>query len=115
MKNLFVVALAAGGLIALSNGAWAQSNDLILRRLDALEQSNAKLAGENAGLRERVRRSPALKALPARTQDLAFVPQYALLAPNRPPAMSAIRSLSGYPVLIRFSSTQTLTPGNLTA
>jgi outer membrane immunogenic protein len=63
MKCAMVATVVAVGLIALSNVASAQSNDIILQRLERLEQSNAKieqanarLERENAALRERVRR-----------------------------------------------------------
>lgn len=66
MKSALITAVAAGGLIALSNVASAQSNDIILQRLEKLEQANAKieqanakLEKENAALRERMRRFEA--------------------------------------------------------
>src|SRR5437763_71529 len=61
--------LAAAGLVAQPHAASAQSLDTVLKRLEALENSNAKLQQENTVLRDRVRRiegaKPALAASPA--------------------------------------------------
>ena len=47
--------LAAAGLVAQPHAASAQSLDTVLKRLEALENSNAKLQQENTVLRDRVR------------------------------------------------------------
>jgi predicted porin len=47
-------ALAISGLMIPTHGASADKLDLVLQRLEALEQSNAKLAKENAALRQRI-------------------------------------------------------------
>jgi outer membrane immunogenic protein len=67
MKFVVVAALAVLGLAVLSNGATAQSTDVVLHRLDVLEKKNDTLEKENAALRDRVRRLEAKKtaALPA--------------------------------------------------
>jgi opacity protein-like surface antigen len=49
MRNLFVASLVVAALFAPSSDASVQSNEVILKRLDALEK-------ENAALRQRVRR-----------------------------------------------------------
>src|ERR1700694_4899978 len=54
MRYAFVMAMDGAGLIALSNGASAQSNEVILKRLEAIEK-------ENAALRDRVRQLEASK------------------------------------------------------
>ena len=52
-KYLLGVASAALSLAMMSSGAWADpSLDAVMKRLDALEKSNSKLAKENAELRE---------------------------------------------------------------
>ena len=76
MKHAAVAIVAAMGLIALSNAASAQSNDIILQRLGRLEQANAKieqdnakLERENAALRDRVRR---LEGVPVAARAEAY-------------------------------------------
>jgi cell division protein FtsB len=54
-------AVVATGIVAQCAVAQADKLDLILQRLDALEQSNAKLAKENAALRERLNRVETTK------------------------------------------------------
>lgn len=56
MKFSTRAALAATCIVALSGNAWAQSNDAILSRVEALEKSNSDLKKENAALRERMQR-----------------------------------------------------------
>jgi predicted porin len=48
--------LAAAGVMITPRAALAQSLDTVLKRLEALEKSNAKLQQENATLRDRVRK-----------------------------------------------------------
>ena len=61
--------LAAAGLVAGPRPALAQSLDTVLKRLEALENSNTKLKQENTALRDRMRRiegaKPAVAASPA--------------------------------------------------
>src|SRR5262250_62139 len=61
MKTVIHAALAAAGILAQCAAAQADKLDLVLQRLDALEQSNAKLVKENAALRERLNRVEATK------------------------------------------------------
>jgi predicted porin len=61
MKSIIGVAVAAAGILAQSAAAQADKLDLVLQRLDALEQSNAKLVKENAALRERLNRVETTK------------------------------------------------------
>ena len=76
MKYAFVTAAAIASGLLSPNAASAQSNDQILKRLEILEQNNAKLAGENAALRERVKRieSPRQVAGTPRTEQPALNP-----------------------------------------
>lgn len=65
MKYAFVAAVAVVSGLVSPNIASAQSNDQVLKRLDALEKRNAQLEQiekENAALRERVRRLEGTKA-----------------------------------------------------
>jgi predicted porin len=62
MKSIMGAAVVAAGIIAQCAVAQADKLDLILQRLDALEQSNAKLAQENATLRARLNRVESTKA-----------------------------------------------------
>jgi len=61
MKTVIHAALAAAGILAQCAAAQADKLDLVLQRLDALEQSNAKLVKENAALRERLNRVESTK------------------------------------------------------
>src|ERR1700732_4596378 len=78
MKFMYGCLVAIGVLLALSGVAPAQSNDAIMRRLEALESNNTKLAQENAALRDRVRRiesknqSAATAAPAARTSPAIY-------------------------------------------
>ncbi|HSV26115.1 MAG TPA: hypothetical protein VLJ17_24200, partial [Xanthobacteraceae bacterium] len=56
-------ALAVAGILMPHQRAAADQLDTVLRRLEALEQSNAKLAKENAALRERVQRVEGAKGI----------------------------------------------------
>jgi hypothetical protein len=67
MKFMHGCLVAIGVLLALSGVASAQSNDAIMRRLEALESSNTKLAQENVALRDRVRRIESKEQPAART------------------------------------------------
>jgi predicted porin len=62
MKSIMGAAVVAAGIIAQCAAAQADKLDLILQRLDTLEQSNAKLVKENASLRERLNRVEGTKA-----------------------------------------------------
>jgi predicted porin len=65
-KYLLGVASAALSLAMMSSGAWADpSLDAVMKRLDALEKSNSKLARENAELRERVQGVEGSKGMAA--------------------------------------------------
>jgi predicted porin len=65
-KYLLGVASAALSLAMMSSGAWADpSLDAVMKRLDALEKSNSKLAKENAELRERVQGVESSKGMAA--------------------------------------------------
>ena len=59
MKYLFAVVLVVIASVLAPGNGWAQSNEVILKRLDALEKGNEALAKENATLRDRVRRLEA--------------------------------------------------------
>lgn len=97
MKSLFP-AVAAIAVLAVCNQASAQSSSDVLQRLEALEQSNAKLQEsnldlkkENAALRDRVKRIEAAKqtaAVPSTTQPGSATPKaaagYAADASMRP-------------------------------
>src|SRR5215469_4032100 len=61
MKSAIGVAVAAASIVAQCAVAQADKLDLVLQRLDALEQSNAKLVKENAALRDRLNRVEATK------------------------------------------------------
>src|SRR6202049_5007038 len=65
-KERVGVASAALSLAMMSSGAWADpSLDAVMKRLDALEKSNSKLAKENAELRERVQGVESSKGMAA--------------------------------------------------
>src|SRR5438105_4372906 len=82
-------------LLCSGNSLWAQSQTDILRRLEALEESNAQLQGsnadlkkENAALRDRVRRIESTKpiaygttTIPSSTSGLRTAPGYAGVPP----------------------------------
>jgi len=59
MKYLFAAVLFTIASVLVPGSVSAQSNDVILQRLDALEKGNDALAKENAALRDRVRRLEA--------------------------------------------------------
>src|ERR1700736_1848874 len=65
-KYLMGVASAALSLAMMSSGAWADPTlDAVVKRLDALEKSNEKLAKENAELRDRVKGVESVKGMAA--------------------------------------------------
>jgi len=65
-KYLAGVASAALTFAMMSSGAWADPTlDAVMKRLDALEKSNSKLAKENAELRERVQGVESSKGMAA--------------------------------------------------
>jgi hypothetical protein len=69
-------ALLAAGAFLTPGTALAQSLDAVLKRLEALENNNAKLEKENAALRERVHRiernkPPTMAAAPGAAPPLA--------------------------------------------
>jgi predicted porin len=64
-KFAFGAALAVAGILVPHQRAAADQLDTVLRRLEALEQSNAKLARENAELRGRIQRVEGAKGVAA--------------------------------------------------
>src|ERR1700674_3980105 len=66
MKKLALgVAVAAVGVFTHSISASADKLDDVLARLDAIEQNNKKLAGENAALKARLNKVETVKPAPA--------------------------------------------------
>ncbi len=66
IRNTFLSGTAFAVLnLALNHGASAATLDDVLARLDRLEQSNQKLAKENAGLRERLQKVEGSRGSPA--------------------------------------------------
>lgn len=98
---LLGVAIAALGLPALlaTGPANAATLDEVVARLNALEQSNAKLANENAKLRERVNQIGSGKpAVVVATPTSAGNPvQHAAVAPSPKPERSVV-SIGGAPL-----------------
>src|SRR5947209_12818372 len=69
--------VSATAICAAPRGARAESLDAVLRRLEALENSNSKLATENAALRERMRRVEGNKSVAAPATVSAAAPAMA--------------------------------------
>jgi predicted porin len=102
MRNAFLIGTAFAALCAPSLGqpVKAATLDDVIARLDALERSNAKLAKENAQLRERVNhigtpRGAVVEAAPAKGNPV----QHAAVAPSPAPAPErAVVSIGGAPI-----------------
>ncbi len=82
MKIVFAAAVAVLALVAFSESANAQSNDAILKRLNALES-------ENLALRQRVQRLETKKVRVASVQPESSIPTLPPAPLYRSPAMSA--------------------------
>ena len=95
-------ACAALCLVAFSGAARSATLDDVVARLDALERNNAKLAKENAKLREQVNHIAASKPAPvaAVTPAIKGNPvQHAAVAPSPAPAPEhAVVSIGGAPL-----------------
>src|SRR6266581_1809552 len=103
MRKAFLLGtgLAALCATALNQPLRAATLDDIVARLDALERNNAKLAKENAQLRERVNQMGTSRpAVPvAGSPDKGNPVQHAAVAPSPPPAAErAIVSVGGAPI-----------------
>ena len=103
MRKRFLTSAACAALcLTLSQQAThAATLDDVVARLDALERNNAKLAKENAQLRERVNQMgtsrPAVAV--AGSPDKGNPVQHAAVAPSPPPAAErAIVSVGGAPI-----------------
>ena len=93
-KHALGVAIAAAGLMTQCGSGFAEGStdklDLVLKRLEAIEQNNAKLAKENAALRDRLNRvettsTKRTAAVPAQ----ATPPGSSRPAPDAPPSKAA--------------------------
>src|SRR6266699_3626779 len=99
-KSLLLgTALAALCTTSILQPAKAATLDDVMERLNALERSNAKLAKENAQLRERVSHIETVKPGAAAATP-ASVPkgnpvQHAGVAPSPPPPEHAVVSVGG--------------------
>ncbi|MCC8958677.1 porin [Bradyrhizobium sp. Pear77] len=95
-------ALAAIGLALTQQPVQAATLDDVMARLDALERNNAKLAKENAQLRDRVNNITSRSAAPpaATTTPKGNPVQHAGVAPSpKPPAPEhAVVSIGGAPL-----------------
>lgn len=87
MKSWNLCVLLLSGLLLFAGPSFASTEDTaaILRRLDALEQSNASLKQQNALLQDRVRRLEskdglAVAAIPVSTRPAAELQQVAALS-----------------------------------
>ncbi len=100
-KLLSGTACAALCLVAFSGAARSATLDDVVARLDALERNNAKLAKENAKLREQVNHIAASRPAPvAVTPTVKGNPvQHAAVAPSPAPAPEhAVVSIGGAPI-----------------
>ena len=96
MRSLFAAVAAIAVWVACSPASAQSSND-ILQRLEALEQSNAELKKENAGLRDRVRhiesRKQTASAAPTASSapgSYAAKPTSGYAAASMPPVYKAM-------------------------
>ena len=98
-KLLSGTACAALCLVAFSGAARSATLDDVVARLDALERNNAKLAKENAKLREQVNHIAASRPAPvAVTPTVKGNPvQHAAVAPSPAPE-HAVVSIGGAPI-----------------
>jgi predicted porin len=84
MKKLALgVAVAAVGVFTHSISASADKLDDVLARLDAIEQNNKKLAGENAALKARLNKVEVTKPAPAPAVRAASAPATGTATPMR--------------------------------
>src|SRR5215467_13095309 len=95
MRRIVGTAIAVAGTFMHPYSAAADNLDAVLRRIEALEQSNAALTRENAALRDRVRRiegnrnavgasTPAPAAAPPTTAPPTAAPAGAMAATPSP-------------------------------
>lgn len=98
-KLLIGTSIVVLGLMAQPHPASADKLDLILERLQALEKSNAKLAKENAALRERVNHIEGAKggAVAAAAGPKGNPVQHEAVAPS-PAQEHAVVSVAGQPL-----------------
>jgi predicted porin len=98
-KLLAGASIAILALVAIPHPASADKLDDVLARLQALEKSNAKLARENAQLRERVDHIAAAKSggTVAATDSKGNPVRHAVVAPSPQPE-HAVVSIGGTPI-----------------
>jgi predicted porin len=77
------VAVAAVGVFTHSISASADKLDDVLARLDAIEQNNKKLAGENAALKARLNKVEVTKPAPAPAVHTASAPATGIATPAK--------------------------------